>query len=70
MHLRSITCHGYCKLRCVLFPLIFYSVLLNRNVVLGVFDDDVAMSFTESTLDIYCKRHLPLDTNDVYGLLS
>lgn len=60
MHLEKHSCHGDCKLRCVLFPLIFfYSVLPNRNVVFGMFDDDVGMSFIESTLDSYYKRHFP-----------
>lgn len=37
----------------------------------GMFDDDFGISFIESTLDIYCKKNFPLDTNDdVYGLLS
>lgn len=36
-----------------------------------VFDDGFGISFIESTLDIYCKKTLPLHTYDgVYGLLS
>lgn len=70
MYLRNIICYGYCKLRCVFFLLIFYLVLLNRNVVFCMFDDDVVMLFIESILDIYCKRYFFLDINDdVYGLL-
>lgn len=51
MHFESFYL-SYCKQRCVLFPLIFYSVLPNRKVACGVCDDDFGMSFTESTLDM------------------